>query len=186
MKWNKGSTWVFPLTECSKSNGRLCGLGFINTMLAGSTRPMMDSEQRDIQQSMYLFLLAAASEWQWCLFAAQMSVWRFPHTCIPLTHKTHLLTLNWHTWDDFPSGEQETSRRGEEWECGGRERKNHSSVEVDVCRTLTKYEKLSFDVPVPLWSTTTWTISVFSSAEGPVMHTSLESSKQHNQISLRP
>lgn len=95
-KWNetKGHTWIFPLTECSKSDGRLRGLGFINTMLASSTRPMMNSEQRDVQQTLYLFLLAASSEWQWCLFAAQMSVWRFPHTCISLTHKTHLLTLN--------------------------------------------------------------------------------------------
>lgn len=47
-----------------------------------------------VQQTLYLFLLAASSEWQWCLFAAQMSVWRFPHTCISVTHKTHLLTLS--------------------------------------------------------------------------------------------
>lgn len=63
------------------------------------------------QHSPYLFLLAASAEWQWCLVAAQMNVWRFPHTRIPQNHKTHLLTLNWHTWEGFPSGEQGTRER---------------------------------------------------------------------------
>lgn len=59
-----------------------------------------------VQQSPYLFFLAANAEWQWRLAAAQMDVWRFPHTSIPPNHKTHLLTLNWHTWEGFPRGEQ--------------------------------------------------------------------------------
>lgn len=109
-------TWVFPLAECSKSNGRLCRLWFINTMLASSTRPVMNSEQSKgtFQQSTYLFSLALSAEWQWCLVAKQINLWRFPHTCIPQNHKTHLLTLNWHTWEGFLSGEQEST----EEECG--------------------------------------------------------------------
>lgn len=118
-------------------------------MPAGSTRPTMNPEQRDVQQSTYLFLLAASSEWQWCLFADQMSVWRFPHTYIPLTHKTHLLTLNWHTWDDFPSGEQETSGRVAEWECE-RERVQRMSGEHSLSRRSSPSMSPSHSVPRPL------------------------------------
>lgn len=127
------------------------------------------------QQSPYLFLLAASAKWQWCLAAAQMNVWRFPHIHIPLNHKTHLLTLNWHTWEGFPSGEQGTRerRRRRMWRERQKEQKAKISRRVEVWRILTKYEKLSFDVPIPLWSTSTWTISVLSCADLPVTHTNL-------------
>lgn len=131
------------------------------------------------QQLPYLFLLAASAVWQWCLVAAQMHVWRFPHTRIPRNHKTHLLTLNWHTWEGFPSGNRE-QESAEEEECR-RERRIEQKAKirerVDVWWILTKYEKLSFDVPIPLWSTSTWTISVLSCADCPVIHTSLGKKK---------
>lgn len=124
------------------------------------------------QCSPYLFLLAARVEWQWRLAAAQLNVWRFPHICILLNHKTHLLALNWHTWEGFPSGEQATRQ----WGMGRKrlvEQKANISKRIEVRRTLTKYEKLSFDDPVPLCSTSTWTIFVWSCVDLPVTHTSL-------------
>lgn len=59
------------------------------------------------------------------------------------------------------------------------EKKAKSSRRVDVWRILTKYEKLSFDFPIPLCATSTWTISVLLSAVLPVTHTSL-GTQQHN------
>lgn len=85
----------------------------------------------------------------------------------------------------FPVGnEKQAGEPRNENAEGERGKKNHISAQADVWRTLTKYEKLSFDVPVPLCSASTWTISVLSDAADPVMQTSLESSKRHNQISF--
>lgn len=68
-----------------------------------------------------------------------------------------------------------------EEECKGidrQEQKAKISRRVDAWRILTKYEKLSFDVPISLWSTSTWTISVLSCADGPVTHTNLGEFKE--------
>lgn len=110
-----------------------------------------------------------------------MYVWRFPHTSIPLNHKTHLLTLSWHSWEGLPSGKEKKRE-----ECGGRngqKGKQNTNRRVGGWWILTKYAKLSFDIPIPLWSTSTRTESVLSCSDLPVRHTSLRM-EHHSERSV--
>lgn len=145
------------------------------------------------QQSPCLFLLAEEAKWQIALSSDGRL--KIPtYTSVPLNHKMHLFTLSWHLGRLPQRGEngreKEREREGKKeqrrsmWRKRQAEQKAKNQQEGQKCwRLLTKYENFSFDVPDPLWSTSTRTNSILSCADLPVRHTSL-GTKRHNEESV--
>lgn len=164
---NKRPTCAFPSSACSQSKGRVwVEVRSYNT--GQLVRRRHESREEGHSSNHHIcFCWQRVQDDNGAQFAVEINVWRFPHIHIPESHKTHLLTLNWHTWEGFPSGEWGTRERGW-WRRMWRESRTAAGS-----RILTKYEKLSLDVPIPLWSTSTWTMSVLSCVAFPVTQTNL-------------